>query len=126
MALPGTRAHAIGKIRHLVQNGMNLGHHILAVVEDGSAARRAQGDMKHCALLGRVDLVAAEHGVDVLAQARFLGQLKQQSQSFVGDAVLGIVEIDSGGLDRQPLPTLAILGEELPEVDTLHLLVVLL
>ncbi len=67
MALPGTRAHAIGKSRHLVQNGMDLGYHILAVVENGSAARRAQGDMKHCALLGDVDLVAAEHGVDVLA-----------------------------------------------------------
>ena len=126
MALPGAAAQPIGEIRHLVQNGMDLGHHILAVVDDGSAPRRAQGDVKHRALLRGVDLVAAEHGVDVIPQAQFLGKLKQQSQGLVGDPVLGIVEIESGGLDRQPLPALAILGEELPEMDTLDLLVVLL
>ena len=48
---------------------------------------------------------------------RLLGELEQQAQGFVGDAVLGIVEIDSGGLDREPLAALGILGEELPQMD---------
>lgn len=43
----------------------------------------------------------------------------------VGDPVLRIVEIESGGLDHQLLAALAILDEELPEVDTLDLLMVL-
>ena len=104
MALPGAAAHAISEIRHPVQHGMDLGHHILAVDEDRGAARRAQGHMQHGALLRDVDLVAAEHGVDALAQAGLLGELKQQAQRLVGDPVLGIVEIEPGGFDRQPLP----------------------
>ena len=51
---------------------------------------------------------------------------KQQSQGLVGDPVLGIVEIDPGGFDRQPLAALAILGKELPQMDALDLLIVLL
>ena len=43
------------------------------------AARRAQRHVQHGAVLGDVDLVAAEHGVDALAQARLLGQLQQQA-----------------------------------------------
>ena len=38
-------------------------------------------------------------------------------QGFVGDPVLGIVEVEPGGLDREPLAALGILGEELPEVE---------
>jgi hypothetical protein len=86
----------------------------------------APRDVKHRALFRDVDLVAAEHGVDTIAQPRLFGKLKQQFQGFVGDPVLGIVEIDSRGLDRHPLAALAILVEELPEVDTPHRLVVLL
>jgi hypothetical protein len=59
-------------------------------------------------------------------QPRLAGKLKQECQGFIGDPVLGIVEIDSSGLDSQPLTALAILGEELPEVEARHLLVVLL
>ena len=105
---------------------MDFGHDILAVMDDGSAARRAQGDVEHRALLRGVDLLAAEHGVDALAQARLLRKLQQQGQGFVGDAVLGIVEIDSGGFGHEPLAALAILGEELPQVGPPDLLVMLL
>ena len=105
---------------------MDLGHHIAAIVNDRSAARRAQRDVKHRAVLRDVDVVAPEHGLDALPQPRFLGKPKQEGQGFVGDPVLGIVEIDSGCLDREPVAALAILGEELPEVDVLHRLVVLL
>jgi hypothetical protein len=52
--------------------------------------------------------------------------LEQQSQCFVGDPVLGIVEIETDGLDYEPLPALEILGKELLEVSTPYLLVVLL
>ena len=116
----------IGERGHLVEHGMNLGHDVLAVMDDRSAARRAQGDVQHRALLGGVDLLAAEHGVDALAQARLLGELQQQGQGFVGDAVLGIVEIDSGGFGHEPLAAPAILGEELPQLGAPDLLVMLL
>ena len=65
------------------------------------AARRAQRDVQHGAVLGDVDLLAAEHRVDALAQPRLLRQRQQQAQRLVGDAVLRVVEVDAGGLERR-------------------------
>jgi hypothetical protein len=68
MALPGAAAHPMSKICHPVQNSMDFGHDILAVLHDGRAPRRAQGDMKRRTVLRDVDLVAPEHGVNALPQ----------------------------------------------------------
>ena len=43
--------------------------------------RRAQRDVQHRAVLGDVDLVAAEHRVDVLAQARLARRAASSSRS---------------------------------------------
>ena len=43
--------------------------------------RRAQRDVQHGAVLGDVDLLAAEHRVDPLAQAGLLGQLRAAAAS---------------------------------------------
>ena len=118
MTLPDAATQPVGEIRHSVQNGMDLRHNIMAIVDDGSIARRPQRDVKHRAVLRDVDVVAPEHGVDAVSQAGLLGKLQQQPYGFVRDPVLGIVEIDSGRLDRQPLPAVGILGKELPEVDS--------
>ncbi len=60
----------------LSKDGMDLGHHILSVVDDGRTSRHAQGDMKHRAILRGVDLVAAKHRVDAIPQPRLLGKLQ--------------------------------------------------
>ena len=70
MAFPCAAADPVGKIRHLVQHRMDLGHDILAVDQDGRSARRPQRHVQHRAVLGDVDLVAAEHRLDPFAQAR--------------------------------------------------------
>ena len=62
-------------------------------------SRRAQRHVQHGALLGDVDLLAAEHRVDALAQPDSSASSQQQLQRLVGDAVLRVVEIDAGGLD---------------------------
>lgn len=49
-----------------------------------------------------------------------------QLQGLVGDTVLGVVEVDPRGLDGEARATLRIPGEELPQVDTPQLAVVLL
>ena len=72
------------KSRHLVEHRVDLGHDVLAVDDDRRVARRAQRDVQHRAVLGDVDLLAAEHGVDALAQARLLGELQQQPHRLVG------------------------------------------
>ena len=55
---------------------------------------RAQGHVQDGAIFRDVDLLAAEHGVDPLAQAGFLGQLQQKLEGFVGDAVLRVIEVE--------------------------------
>ena len=102
VALPRAAAHAVGEVGHLVEHRMDLGHHVLAVHDDGGVPRRAQGDVQHGAILGDVDLVAAEHGVDARAQAGFSGQLHEQLEGFVRDAVLRVIEEQARRLGRQP------------------------
>ncbi len=84
MRLPVCPFHAPLRIcsancRHLVEHGVNLGNHIHAIDEDLRALWSAQRDMQNGALFGDVDLVAREHGVDVLAQAGLLRKLKEQT-----------------------------------------------
>src|SRR5262249_19255680 len=55
---------------------------------------------------------------------RLLGEPEKESHRFVGDAVLGVVEVEAGGLDRHALAALGILGEELAHVYLRDLLVV--
>ena len=124
VALPLAAADAIGKCRHLVEHGVDLGNNVLAVGLDGFAFRRAQGDVQHRPLLRDVDLVAAKHGIDPRAQARLLGQLQQQLQRFVGDAILRVIEVNPYCLSRQSLPALGVVGEQLAQVKLLDLLVV--
>ena len=59
----------------------------------------------------------AEHRVDPLAEAGALGQGDEQPQRLVGDAVLGVVEVEVAGLERQALAAVGVLGEQVAQVD---------
>ena len=48
---------------------------------DRAPRGRAQRDVQHGAVLGDVDLLAAEHGVDALAQAALLGELQRAASA---------------------------------------------
>ena len=54
--------------------------------------------MENRALLSDIDLVASEHGVDVLPQAGLLGKLNEQTYRFAGNSVLRVVEVQAEGL----------------------------
>ena len=114
----------LAEVGHLVEHGVDLGHDVLAVDDDRRAARRAQGHVQHGAVFGDVDLVAAEHGVDARAQAGFLGQLHEQPERLVGDAVLRVVEIDARPPRRSGARRAGIVGEELAQMQLPDLLVV--
>ena len=73
--------------------------------------RRAQRHVQHGAVLGDVDLLAAEHGVDALAQAALRGEVQQQAQRLVGDAVLGVVQVQADRLSREALAALRHLAQ---------------
>ncbi len=123
VALPLPAAHPVGEIGHLIENGMDLGHHVLAIHDDGLPLGGAQGHVQDGPLFGDVDLLAPEHGIDSGPQAGFLRQLQQQRYRLVGNAVLGIIEVDADGLGGQALPALGISREELPKMQPANLLV---
>jgi hypothetical protein len=114
--LPVAAAHPVREVRHGVEDGMDLGHDVLAVHHDRCGSWSAQGDVQDGPILRQVDLVAPEHRVDALAQAAFLGQATEQREGIVRDAVLGVIEIDADRLRGQALDARRVVGEEPPEV----------
>ena len=117
---PVTAAHSLGKVGHLVQHGVHVRHDVLAVDSDLLIPRRAQRHVQHRAVFGDVDLIPAEHRVDALAQAALLGEIEQQFERLVGDAVLGVVQVQAGRFNRQTLAALGVLGEQRPEMNVAH------
>ena len=71
----------LAKSGHLVEDGVDLGHHVLAVDDDRRTSRRAQRDVQDRSLLRDVDLLAAEHRVDPRPQAGFLRKLHETDRS---------------------------------------------
>ena len=69
--------------------------------------------MEDGAILRAIDLVAAKHGVDAVAQPRRFGELHEQVERLVGDAVLGVVQVQAYRLGRQALAALGVGGEEI-------------
>jgi hypothetical protein len=95
---------------------VNLGNDVNAIGEDLPTLWGAQRDMQNGALFGDVDLVAREHGVDVLAQAGLLRKLKDQPNRFAGNGVLRVIEVETQVRQREAFATLGILREEQPKV----------
>src|SRR5262245_1843289 len=78
---------------------------------------RPQRDVHEGPPLRNVELVPAEHGVDACTQSRALGELHEQLHGLVGDAVLGVVEVDPRGLQDQTLTAPWIRGEQLAQMQ---------
>ena len=108
-----SRRASAGEDAHPIEYGMNLRHNVSAVGDDRDVSRRPRRNMQHGAALGNVDLLAAEHRVDALAQPRLLRKLDEQLYGFVGDAILGVVGIDADGHAREAFAASRIVREEL-------------
>jgi hypothetical protein len=63
-----------------------------------------------------VDLVTLKHGVDTRTQARFLCQLQEEPEGFVGDTMLRVIEVETHCLSGQALAACGIIREELPQM----------
>src|SRR6185369_10385074 len=93
VTFPFAAAYTTAELRHPVQHMVNFGYDIGSIYNDGFIFRSTQGYVQHGPLLGGVDLFPAKHRVDSCPQARFCGQLEQELEGFVSDAIFGIVEI---------------------------------
>jgi hypothetical protein len=80
--------------------------------------------VQHSAVLGHVDVLAAEHGVPALGHARLLGQRHEQPHRLVGDPVLGVVQVEPGRLGGQSFAPARVPGEQLAQVPPGDLVVV--
>ena len=116
VARPGAAPDPVGEVGHLVEHGMNLGHHVQAVHDDGGFSGSAQGDVQYGPFFRDVDLLAPEHGVDPLPESGFLRQPQEECHGLVGDPVLRIVEVDARRLGRHPLAALGVVREKLSEM----------
>src|SRR5215470_4809685 len=118
-------ADAVGELGHLVEHGMNLRHDVLAVDDDGRASRRPQRHVQDRAIFRDVDFLAPEHRVDSFAQPGLLGELDEQAQRLVLNAIFRIIQEHTGGFRRHPLPARGILREQVAQVPTTHCSVVI-
>ena len=103
VSLPGAGPDRVGEGRHPVEHGVHFGHDVLAVDEDRLIARGPQRHMQDGAVFADVDLLASEHRVAPGGDAARLAEIDQQADGLIGDAVLGIVEMEPDGLDGEPL-----------------------
>ena len=96
---------------------MHLLHDIHAVDQQFLRLRRAQGDVKHRAILGQVDVIAAKHGVDPLAKPGLFREIQQQFHGFAGDAVFGVIEKNAFRFQREACRATGVVREELPQMN---------
>ena len=116
LTLPYSAPNAVREVRHLVEYKVNLGDHVLTIHENGCPSRGTQGDVEDGSVLSNVDLLPPEHGVNPNSQAGFLCQLQKELESLIGDAILGVVQIDAHSLGSHMLATLGIVLEQLSEM----------
>jgi hypothetical protein len=64
-----------------------------------------------------IDLFASKHGIDTRPQAAFFRQLKEEFESFVGDAILRVIEVEADCLRGQALAALGIVRKELSQMQ---------
>src|SRR5690349_19360696 len=87
VAVPGAASDSLGESGHLVEHLMHLGHYVFAVHEDRRVSRRTQRQVKDSAVFCDVDFLAAKHRINSAAQIGLLGELKQQLEGLVRDAI---------------------------------------
>jgi hypothetical protein len=101
---------------------VHSGHDIFTVEDNRRTTRRAKRHVQYRSLFGGVDLLSTEHRLDTLAQAAGISQPHQKADRFVGDAVLRIVEIQSGPFGHEALAARGVVGEQRPQVPIAHLI----
>ena len=113
--------------RHPVEHLVDLLDDVDAVDHERALARHPQRDVEHGAVLGDVDVLAAEHGLAPLRPARTPRPGRRAgAMRLVGDPVLGVVEEEPGRLGGQPLAAAGVLGEQVAKVPLADLGVVAL
>ena len=81
VALPLAAAHPVGERGHPVEDLVHLLDDVDAVDDQRALARHPQRDVQHRAVLGDVDVLAAEHRLAALGEPALLGERDEQRAS---------------------------------------------
>jgi hypothetical protein len=111
------------KMPHELDGAADRGHDVAALRE--LRVPGAQRRVEHGASFGIVDGVSREHARDPPGHLRLSGQCDEQPHRLCVDAMLGIVEQESTGFEKEALGTRGICGEQLRETRSRDLFLVL-
>ncbi len=100
---------------------MDVAYDIAAVDDQAAAARHPQGRVQRRPVLGEVDVLAGEHRIAPLGDARLPGERREERERLVRDPLLGVVEREPGGLGDQPLAPAGVGREEFPQMHAANL-----
>ena len=120
VAFPFAASDAVGKIGHLVEHSVDLRHDVLAIDDNGRVFRRTERHMQDGAIFRHVDFLASKHRVDPSAQPGLFGELDEQLERLVVDAIFRVIQVDAGGLRGHPLAAPRIIGEQSSQVQAPH------
>ena len=101
----------------MLQHRVHLRHDVLAIDEDRAVAAIAQGDVQHGAALGVVDHLAAEQARGPLRHLGLIGELGEQAQCFVSDAMLGKIHQQVAKVPGEPSKARRISGKQVAQMQ---------
>ena len=100
VAFPFAAANAVARIRAILSSTAWTPRHDVLAVDEMDSPSGARSATCRTARFSVTLIFSPPNMASIrCAQARFLGQLQQQADGFVGDAVLRVIEVDAGGLD---------------------------
>ncbi len=126
VAAPQAVVDAPDQFGDLIEYLVYFRHDVHAVDAELVAHGPAQGSVQHRAAFGGVDDFAAEHRLDGVLQAHFIGQVHQQVAALFGDQVFRVVEEQAAAAQGELVEALGIGGEGFAHAEALHGVAVLL
>ena len=116
-ATPLAPTDLVGELAHVLQHRVHLRHHVLSFDEDRPVAAIAQRDVQHGPFLGVIDDLAVEGPFDPGRYLRLTGQLDQQAERFVGNAMFGKIHQQIAEPPGKPGETIRIGGEHVTQMQ---------
>ena len=115
---PLARAHPVGERAHRVEHPLHVVVDLLPVDDERGRGpgRAAEGGVQHRAVLGGVDVVAAQHRGEALGDAGLLGQAHERGDDTIVDEVLRQVDVQVGELEAETVDAPRIGGEPAAQI----------
>jgi hypothetical protein len=76
--------------------------------------------MQDGAIFRHVDFLASKHRVDPGAQPGLFGELEEQLERLIVDAIFRVIQVDAGRFRGHPLAARRIIGEQSSQVQAPH------